>query len=53
MKRLIASHALAGTVSEIVEQCLDRRERYGISYIGLGLDALDAMAPVVDRLAGA
>ncbi|MGZ4708625.1 MAG: TIGR03621 family F420-dependent LLM class oxidoreductase [Acidimicrobiales bacterium] len=49
---MASPHALAGTVPEIVEQCLERRERYGISYIGLGLDALDALAPVVDRLAG-
>jgi len=45
-------HALVGRVGEIVEQCLDRRERYGISYVGLSVDALDAMAPVVEALAG-
>ena len=50
---LESPHALAGTVDEIVEQCLERRARYGISYIGLSCDAIDAMAPVVDRLAGA
>jgi probable F420-dependent oxidoreductase len=49
---LDSPHALAGTVEEIVEQCLERRARFGISYIGLGLDALDAMAPVVEALAG-
>jgi probable F420-dependent oxidoreductase len=49
---MASPHALAGTVPEIVEQCLERRERYGISYIGLGVDALDAMAPVVELLAG-
>jgi probable F420-dependent oxidoreductase len=49
---LESPHALAGSVSQIVDQCLERRERYGISYIGLGLDAIDAMAPVVARLAG-
>jgi len=49
---LESPHALAGTVDEIVEQCLERRARYGISYIGLSSDAIDAMAPVVDRLAG-
>jgi probable F420-dependent oxidoreductase len=49
---LESPHALAGTVDEIVEQCLDRRERYGISCIGLGLDAMEAMAPVVERLQG-
>ena len=49
---LESPHALAGTIDEIVEQCLDRRERYGISCIGLGLDAMEAMAPVVERLRG-
>ena len=49
---LESPHALAGTVEEIVDQCLERSERFGISYVGLGLDALDAMAPVVDALAG-
>jgi probable F420-dependent oxidoreductase len=45
-------HALAGTVDEIVEQCVERRERFGISYICIGLDAYDAFAPVVSRLTG-
>jgi alkanesulfonate monooxygenase SsuD/methylene tetrahydromethanopterin reductase-like flavin-dependent oxidoreductase (luciferase family) len=49
---MASPHALAGTVEEIVEQCLERRERFGISYIGLSADAVDAMAPVVARLAG-
>jgi probable F420-dependent oxidoreductase len=43
-------HALAGTVSQIVETCLERRERFGISAIGLSVDALDAFAPVVAQL---
>ena len=29
-----------------------RRERWGISYIGLGVESIDAAAPVVARLAG-
>jgi len=45
-------HALAGTVDQIVETCLARRERFGISYIGLSVDALEMFAPVVARLAG-
>jgi probable F420-dependent oxidoreductase len=49
---LRSPHALAGTVDEIIEQCVDRRERYGISVIGIGVDAMDAMAPVVEHLAG-
>ena len=49
---MASPHALAGTSDEIVEQLLARRQRYGISYIGISADAVDAMAPVVDRLAG-
>jgi probable F420-dependent oxidoreductase len=49
---LESPYALVGTIEEIIEQCLERRERYGISYFGVGLDALEIMAPVVDRLAG-
>ena len=45
-------HALAGSVDQIVETCLARRERFGISTIGLSLDVMDTMAPVVARLAG-
>lgn len=45
-------HALCGTVDQIAEDLLERRERFGISSIGIALDALDAMAPVVERLDG-
>ena len=49
---LASPHALAGTESEVVDQLVHRRERFGISYIGMGVDAMDAMAPVVARLRG-
>lgn len=49
---LSSPHALAGSVDEIVEQLQERRERWAISYIGLSADSLDAMAPVIARLAG-
>jgi probable F420-dependent oxidoreductase len=45
-------HALIGSVEEICEQLVERRERWGISYLGLSGDQLDAFAPVVARLAG-
>ena len=45
-------HTLAGSVDQIVDTCLARRERFGISMIGLSLDVMDDMAPVVARLAG-
>lgn len=45
-------HALIGTVDALCDQLIERRERWGISMIGLSADAIDAMAPVVARLAG-
>lgn len=49
---LASPHALAGTVDQIVEQLQERRDRWGISYIGLSAASLDEMAPVIARLAG-
>jgi probable F420-dependent oxidoreductase len=49
---LASPQTLAGSVPHIVEQCLERRATYGFSYIGLSLDALEAMAPVVATLTG-
>lgn len=49
---LASPHALAGTVDEVVEQLQERRDRWGISYIGLSAGSLDEMAPVIARLAG-
>lgn len=49
---LASPHAIAGTVEEIVDDLVARRERWGISYLGVSVDALDALAPVVARLAG-
>ena len=45
-------HALIGTAEQICDQLIERRERWGISYLGLSGDQLDAFAPVVARLAG-
>lgn len=49
---MASPHALVGTVDELCDDLLARRERWGISYVGIGLDALDAFAPVVARLRG-
>jgi probable F420-dependent oxidoreductase len=49
---LASPHALAGSPEEIAADLRARRDRWGISYITVSLDALDAMAPVVARLAG-
>lgn len=49
---LDSPHALAGSVEEIVERLLDRRERWGISYITISASAFEEFAPVVARLDG-
>ena len=49
---LRSPHALAGSVEQIVNDLVERRERWGISYIGIGIDALHSLAPVVAKLAG-
>ncbi len=43
-------HALVGSVPEIVEQLHQRRETYGINYIGISADSVDDLAPVVAAL---
>jgi probable F420-dependent oxidoreductase len=45
-------HALCGTVEQIVDDLIERRESLGISTIGLSASSLDDMAPVIARLAG-
>jgi probable F420-dependent oxidoreductase len=45
-------HALIGTVDAICDQIVERRERYGISYVTFGASAVDDVAPIVERLAG-
>lgn len=44
--------ALVGEPDRIAEQLQERRERFGISYITVGEHGMDALAPVVARLAG-
>jgi probable F420-dependent oxidoreductase len=45
-------HFLIGTVEQIVEDLKARRQRFGISYLAIPGEAAEAMAPVVERLAG-
>jgi len=45
-------HALFGSVDEVVAELERRREAYGISYITVGDEAMEAFAPVVAKLAG-
>jgi probable F420-dependent oxidoreductase len=49
---LASPHALAGTEQQLVDQLQERRERFGISYIGIGVESMDAFAPLVSRLTG-
>lgn len=44
---------LIGSVSEVVDKLIATRERVGISYVVVFDSAIDDMAPVVQRLAGA
>jgi len=46
-------HGLFGTVDEVCDELVRRREVYGISYVTVGAAAQDAFAPVVARLSGA
>jgi alkanesulfonate monooxygenase SsuD/methylene tetrahydromethanopterin reductase-like flavin-dependent oxidoreductase (luciferase family) len=44
--------ALFGSRAKIVEDLLARRERFGFSYVVVGVEQVDAFAPVVAELAG-
>jgi probable F420-dependent oxidoreductase len=44
--------ALVGTVDDVCDRLVARREQWGVSYIVLGDDNFEAFAPVVARLAG-
>jgi probable F420-dependent oxidoreductase len=45
-------HFLIGTVDEVVDQIEKRRDRYGISFVIVPGDVVEAFAPVVKRLSG-
>lgn len=45
-------NALIGSVDAICDRLVERRERFGISYVSVSDRNLDAFAPVVERLAG-
>jgi probable F420-dependent oxidoreductase len=48
---LQAPYLLIGTIEQMCEDLLARRERYGISYISVIEQSLETLAPVVARLA--
>ena len=45
-------NALIGSVDEICDRIVERRERFGISYVSFGASVIDAVIPVVERLTG-
>jgi probable F420-dependent oxidoreductase len=45
-------HALIGPSSQLVEVLIERRSRWGISYVTWSAASMESMAPVVERLAG-
>lgn len=45
-------HALVGSVEDICEQLIERRQQYGFSYITVSDSHIGAFAPIVDKLAG-
>jgi probable F420-dependent oxidoreductase len=49
---LQAPYLLIGSVDQICDDLVARRERYGISYISVFENSLEALAPVIARLAG-
>jgi probable F420-dependent oxidoreductase len=46
------SYVLRGTVSQLTEQLLRRRDRLGISYYSIPAHAMEEMAPLVGALSG-
>jgi hypothetical protein len=44
--------ALIGTADDIVERLIERREKFGFSYVIVGGEDIDSFAPVVAALSG-
>ncbi len=45
-------HALFGSVDQVCETLLERRERFGVSYVTVAQRYMEAFAPIVAELAG-
>ena len=45
-------HFLIGTVDQMVETLIERRERYGFSFVVMPGESIEQLEPVVERLAG-
>ena len=51
--RILASpHVLIGTIDDMATTLQERRDRWGFSYVSFVADAVDTVAPLVNRLAG-
>jgi probable F420-dependent oxidoreductase len=49
---LASPYVLAGSIDEICDTLRERRERWDVSYLVFNDDSIDAVAPIVERLAG-
>jgi len=45
-------NVLIGSVDEICDRIVERRERFGISYTSFGASVMDSVIPIVERLSG-
>lgn len=45
-------HFMIGTIEQLEQDLIARRERYGVSYVIVPGDVAEAMAPLVERLTG-
>jgi probable F420-dependent oxidoreductase len=52
LRQIGSPSILLGSTDEMCQQLLQRRERLGVSYWNVSAEMMDAMAPVVARLAG-
>jgi len=52
LRQIGSPSILLGSVDEMCDQLQQRRERLGISYVNVAAEMMDAMAPIVERLAG-
>jgi probable F420-dependent oxidoreductase len=49
---LASPHVWIGTLEQIAESLVERRERWGVSYWSVPARSMEAIAPLVDRLVG-
>lgn len=49
---LASPHVWIGTIDQIADSLVERRERWGVSYWSVPARSMEAIAPLVDRLVG-